>query len=82
MDNREDEETVRSWKEAQTNRDTIRSLVMRNDDRMNAQAGIRAPTRREIENRFTEESDDGLQPIEDIVEVPRPAPKKRRIGAR
>ncbi|KAL8904123.1 MAG: hypothetical protein Q9207_003474 [Kuettlingeria erythrocarpa] len=82
MDNREDEETVRYWKERQTDNDTMRSLMMRNDARMDARAGLQARTRREIENRITEDSDDSLQPIEDIVEVPRPVSKKRRTGAR
>lgn len=82
MDNRQDEESVRSWKENQMVSDSLRSLAFGNKGRLNAPPRVQALVRQEIDNRATEDSDDGLQAIEDVTEVTRPALKRRRVAGR
>ncbi|KAL8973581.1 MAG: hypothetical protein Q9197_002180 [Variospora fuerteventurae] len=78
MDSREDDETVRRWKNDARQEELGRSMLMSYTDRTNAVAGIGAPVRQEIQDRITvESSDEGAKPDQDM-EHQRRAPKRRR----
>lgn len=80
MDNKEDEESVRRWKEAERHRDGMHVATMHlvGFDRM--EAATQQSQRRQIEDEST---DGSLQVLEDVpAEVPRPARKRQRMGGR
>ncbi|KAL8956428.1 MAG: hypothetical protein Q9193_006058 [Seirophora villosa] len=77
MDSREDEETVTRWKEDARDFEFRRSVLVSYGERKNAEAGIRAPARREIQDRITvESSDEGL--VAGMVDNQQRASKRRR----
>ncbi|KAI4089426.1 MAG: hypothetical protein LQ348_005399 [Seirophora lacunosa] len=77
MESREDEETVSRWKEDARRLEFSRSVLASYDKRTNAETGIRAPARREIQDRITvESSDEGL--VAGMVENQQRTSKRRR----
>lgn len=80
MDNKEDEESVRRWKESERFHDAAHVCAMHvvGFDKMRAMT--QQAQRREIEG---ENTDDSLQVIGEVAaEIPRPARKRQRVGGR
>lgn len=82
MDNQEDEESVRRWKEAEQRQDTLQAFTMDMLGFDKMRAATQEPQRRRIGNREDGSSDDSLQVVEDTAEVTRPARKRQRAGGR
>ncbi|KAI4159546.1 MAG: hypothetical protein L6R39_000327 [Caloplaca ligustica] len=82
MDNKEDDKSVGYWKEVQNDSDTKRALTVKRYGLGPAQAGTPAPTRRRIDSAPVDGSDDGLEPVDEVVDLSRHAAKRKRTEGR
>lgn len=80
MDNREDEESVRRWKEAEQVQDKMQARLMDLIGFDNMRAATQRLPRGESENRGNDSSGDDLEIVEDVTESRRPARKRQRTG--
>ncbi|KAL9030600.1 MAG: hypothetical protein Q9196_001306 [Gyalolechia fulgens] len=80
MDNREDEESVRRWKEREQAQNTTQAQVMGTIRFGKMRAAMEEPQRGRIESREDVGSDHSLDVFEDVAKVTRPARKRKRAA--
>ena len=82
MDNEQDEETEKLWKQRKQIQDATHMCVVSSLGLENVKAATQNPQQGRIANGGNESSDDGLQIVDRVTEVRPQSRKRQRIGGR